>query len=82
MEQTSKVASTSTKEVSIPSTKLALNEGGNGMFDTLGFIRNLRSILCTISVRGETDVHNMDLVISGLKVLHNNLAKERDAEEE
>jgi hypothetical protein len=81
MEQTAKAASTSAKEAANPTKKLALNEGGNGMFDTLGFIRNLRNILCTISVRGETDVHNMDLVISGLKVLHNNLAKERDAEE-
>lgn len=54
-----------------------LNEDRTDLRDKPGFVRNLRNILSTVSVRGPQDVHNMDLVLSGLQVLHDSLSEEK-----
>ena len=48
-------------------------------FDPVKLSWDLREILSTIPVSGPEHVHKMDIVLSGLALLHNHLAKEANA---
>jgi hypothetical protein len=61
---------------------LPLNENGNGLYDTPGFVQNMRNIACSINVHGAQDVYNMNLLIQGLEHLRKVLIEQRDREAE
>lgn len=42
----------------------------------LKFTLDLREILSRVTVSGPENIHNMDLVLNGLAILHNTLAEQ------
>lgn len=44
--------------------------------NTLKFTLDLREILSRVTVSGPENIHNMDLVLNGLAILHNTLAEQ------
>jgi hypothetical protein len=42
-------------------------------FDPVRFTLELREVLSRVTVCGPDNIHNMDLVLNGLAILHNNL---------
>lgn len=49
-------------------------------FDPVRFTLELREILSRVTVSGPDNIHNMDLVLNGLVVLHNAIVEQRNKE--
>lgn len=50
--------------------------------DPVQYTQGLYNIACQISVSGPANVHNMDLVLQGLKVLQQSLVPQNDEADE
>lgn len=48
--------------------------------DPVRFTLELREILSRVTVSGPDNIHNMDLVLNGLVVLHNAIVEQRNKE--
>ena len=46
--------------------------------NTIKFTLDLREILSSVTVSGPENIHNMDLVLNGLAILHNTLAEQAE----
>lgn len=49
-------------------------------FDPARFTLELREVLSRVTVSGPDNIHNMDMVLNGLVVLHNAIVEQRNEE--
>ena len=56
--------------------KIPVNDGG-GLYDAVGLIDNLITILNDVEVRGAKNLQHMMLAISGLQTLKESIAKKK-----
>ena len=53
----------------------------NTPFDAEKYVADLHAILSAVSVSGQNNIHNMDLVLGGLQYLKTQLHKKEEADE-
>lgn len=57
------------------------NSNPSPAFDAAKYVADLHAILSTVSVSGQNNIHNMDMVLGGLQYLHGQLREKKNEKE-